>query len=72
MNNDPALQHTEPETRGVCGFCGKEEGGYAAQKNGKWVAACWDCVKPTQPGPPQKRNPVGSLLQTAPEEDKNT
>ena len=44
---DPALVYTFPEDRGKCGFCGKEENGYAKKdENGKWQAACWECVKP--------------------------
>ena len=67
----PVLAYTGPGNRGKCGFCGKTEGGYAKQDaNGKWQASCWECVKP-KPLPPQKRNPVGSLLQTEPEEDKD-
>jgi len=63
---DPALEYTSPEDRGKCGFCGKGEGGYAKQKNGKWVPACWNCIKP-EPQAPQKRNLVGSIL----EEDRD-
>lgn len=55
MQNE--LEHTTPENRGVCGFCGKEEGGYAKQKNGVWVAACWNCVKPAAI-PLVKRRPL--------------
>lgn len=60
-NNEPALDHTFPETRGTCGFCGGDEGGYAAQKDGKWVAACWLCIKPV-PQEPQKRKVVGAVI----------
>jgi len=55
------LDYTTPDTRGVCGFCGREEGGYAKQKNGVWVAACWKCVKPTTTSADQKRKPVGTV-----------
>ena len=44
---DLATAHTSPEDRGKCGFCDKEENGYAKKdENGKWQAACWECVKP--------------------------
>ena len=62
-NQDPALDYTGPENRGVCGFCGKEENGYAKRDaDGKWQAACWPCVKPATFGAPQpKREMVGTV-----------
>jgi hypothetical protein len=58
------LDYTGPENRGECGFCGKEEGGYAKKDaNGKWQAACWLCVRPTAASAPQpKRNTVGTVF----------
>ncbi len=58
-----ALDYTGPENRGKCGFCGKEEGGYAKKDtNGMWQAACWPCVKPENAGAvQQKRNLVGTV-----------
>lgn len=63
MANDPALEYTGPENRGICGFCGGEEGGYAKKDaKGKWQAACWPCVRPTSAGAPQpKRVLVGTV-----------
>jgi hypothetical protein len=38
--------YTTPEDRGVCGFCGKEENGYAMKdSDGKFKSACWNCIK---------------------------
>lgn len=60
--NDPAQEYTFPENRGKCGFCGKEEGGYAKQNaNGKWQPACWPCVRP-EPQPVQKRAQIGTVF----------
>lgn len=43
---DEQTVHTDPETRGKCGFCGKEENGYAIRDGqGKFKAACWKCCK---------------------------
>jgi hypothetical protein len=70
---DSALAYTFPEERGVCGFCGKEEGGYAKRdSNGKWQAACWKCVKPEHAGSSQvKRETVGTAFtETSVEEEK--
>lgn len=54
---------TTPEDRGKCGFCGKPENGYAKQdESGKWLAACWNCVKPEKTAPPQKREAVGTVF----------
>ena len=56
LKMDPALEYTSPENRGVCGFCGGEEGGYAKKdSNGKWRAACWACVKPADSDNPQPK-----------------
>lgn len=56
---DSALAHTDPENRGVCGFCGGEEGGYAKKNSsGKWQAACWDCVKPEKVGSSQTKRKI--------------
>lgn len=61
---DIALSHTWPDERGECGFCGKEENGYAKKDaNGEWQAACWPCVRPTEASAPQpKRKPVGTVF----------
>lgn len=62
METDATLW-SSPENRGKCGFCGKEENGYAKQKDGKWVAACWKCIRPASAGAAQpKRNPVGTVF----------
>lgn len=60
---DAARAYTSPENRGLCGFCGKEEGGYAKQDSkGKWQAACWPCVRPAAANAPQpKRHMIRSL-----------
>ena len=58
---DTALDYTGPENRGVCGFCGKEENGYAKRDaNGNWQAACWPCVKPAGRMKQEKRVQVGT------------
>ena len=59
-----ALEWTSPEDRGICGFCGKEENGYAKKDDkGKWLSACWDCVRPASAGAPQpKRKLVGTTF----------
>lgn len=61
---DAVLAHTWPDARGKCGFCGKEENGYAKKDaNGIWQAACWSCVRPEGAGAPQpKRQPVGTVF----------
>jgi hypothetical protein len=61
---DPALAYTSPENRGICCFCGKEEGGYAKRgTNGQWWAACWSCVKPAQANALQpKRKQIGTIF----------
>lgn len=61
---DPAVAWTTPENRGVCGFCGKPEGGYAKQDSNKhWRAACWPCVRPAAAGAAQpKRKPIGTVF----------
>ena len=62
MKTNPAIDHTWPDSRGECGFCHKEEGGYAKQdERGVWQAACWNCIKP-EPLPPQKRKLVGTVF----------
>lgn len=60
---EPGCEWTSPDTRGVCGFCGKEEGGYAKKNvDGKWTAACWPCVRPANSGDAQpKRATVGTV-----------
>lgn len=60
---EPGCEYTTPENRGVCGFCGGEEGGYAKRgPDGKFHAACWPCVKPEGTGAAQtKRKPVGTV-----------
>jgi hypothetical protein len=61
-NLDPALEYTGPENRGVCGFCGGVEGGYAKRDaDGKWQAACWPCVKPAGSFTQTKRAAVGTV-----------
>ena len=64
MPNNSALEYTEPGSRGVCGFCRKDEQGYA-KKDSKnvWRASCWACVKPVQVGASQvKRETVGTVF----------
>ena len=63
LPSNPALVYTSPEDRGKCGFCGKEEGGYAKRDgNGLWQAACWKCVRPAAASAPQpKRKTVGII-----------
>ena len=72
MGLEPALAYTFPEDRGVCGFCGKEENGYAKKDaNGKWQAACWKCVKPASAGAAQpKRQTVGTVFTEVNDEDE--
>ena len=62
---DRAKEYTSPDNRGRCGFCGKEEeGGYAKQdKNGKWQAACWSCVKPAHTATQPKRKKIGIVYE---------
>jgi hypothetical protein len=64
MTATQALDYTGPENRGECGFCRKEENGYAKRnEKGDWTAACWACVKPENAGQAQpKREPVGSTF----------
>lgn len=56
-----AIDYTGPDNRGVCGFCGKLEDGYAMRDGtGMFQAACWPCVNKGREIVPQpKRNPVG-------------
>lgn len=60
---EPGCEWTSPDNRGVCGFCGGEEGGYAKKDaNGKWQPACWPCVRPEKSGAAQpKRERVGTI-----------
>ena len=59
---EPGCEWTSPDNRGKCGFCGKEEGGYAKRDaNGVWQPACWPCVKPEKSLRPEKRKPVGTV-----------
>jgi hypothetical protein len=70
---DLATAHTSPEDRGKCGFCDKEENGYAKKdENGKWQASCWKYVKPEHVGASQaKRETVGTVFtDVEPEEEK--
>jgi hypothetical protein len=66
------LDYTWPGERGVCGFCGKEEGGYAKKDaNGEWQAACWPCVRPEGAGAAQpKRKLVGTIFTDADAEEE--
>ena len=59
-----AVEYTFPEERGVCGFCGKTENGYAKRdSNGRWQASCWPCVRPAASGAAQpKRKLVGTVF----------
>lgn len=60
---EPGCEWTSPDNRGVCGFCGGVEGGYAKKDaNGKWRPACWPCVKPDKRIVQQKRNQVGTVF----------
>lgn len=56
--------YTFTEDRGTCGFCGKEENGYAKRNaNGEFQAACWACVnKDRVISEQQKRKPVGTTF----------
>jgi len=58
------LAYTTPDTRGVCRWCGEEEGGYAKKdEKGEWQAACWPCVRPEKAGVAQpKRSSVGTIF----------
>lgn len=60
---EPGCEWTSPGNRGVCGFCGDEEGGYAIRnKDGKWTPACWPCARPKNPPPPlEKRPSIGTV-----------
>lgn len=68
---EPGCEWTSPDNRGVCGFCGGEEGGYAkCDESGKWQPACWNCVKPTNASAPQpKRAKVGTTVTEEPPEE---
>jgi len=60
---EPGCEWTSPDNRGKCGFCGKEEGGYARKDaNGTWQPACWNCVKPAQKTVQEKRKSVGTVF----------
>lgn len=61
---EPGCEWTSPDNRGVCGFCGKPEGGYALRaEDGTWKPACWPCAKPKNPPPHQtKKKPVGTVF----------
>lgn len=67
-----ATDYTFPTSRDTCGFCGKEENGYAKKdSNGRWHAACWLCVKPASAGAAQsKRQTVGTIF-TSIDDDKD-
>ncbi len=71
---EPGCEWTSPENRGVCGFCGGEEGGYAKRdENGKWQPACWPCVRPaTSEATQLKRATVGTTYTDDNEVDKPT
>ena len=39
-------EHTDPENRGICHFCHKQEDGYAMRDiNGKFQPACHVCIR---------------------------
>ncbi len=61
---EPGCEWTSPDNRGICGFCGKPEGGYARRDaDGTWQPACWPCVKPNpQPPPMKKRATIGTVF----------
>lgn len=61
---DSGTDYTFPEERGVCGFCGAEENGYAMRdSNGKFKAACWKCInKDRVPSEQAKRKIVGTVF----------
>jgi hypothetical protein len=72
---DFELAHTEIDARGKCGFCGKEENGYAKRTaSGEWRASCWNCIRPNPADipPMQSRRKVGTVheepVEDAPEE----
>jgi hypothetical protein len=69
---EKGCEWTSPDNRGVCGFCGGEEGGYAKRDaNGKWQPACWPCAKPNNAAVPQrKRVTVGTVYTEVVEEEK--
>jgi hypothetical protein len=58
------LAHTWPDSRGKCGFCGKEENGYAKRdESGQFRAACWSCInKDRVIGEQPKRKQVGTVF----------
>jgi hypothetical protein len=59
---EPALEYTFPGARGICGFCGQEENGYAKRDaEGAWQAACWVCVRPAVRAKQEKRAFVGTV-----------
>ena len=54
MSLNPVIESgcewTSPDARGICGFCGGEENGYALRaEDGTWKPACWPCAKPKNP-----------------------
>lgn len=59
-----AIGYTFPDARGICGFCGGEENGYAKRDdNGKMKAACWSCInKDRILVEQQKRKKVGTIF----------
>ncbi len=68
---EPGTEWTSPEKRGVCGFCGKEEGGYAKKDAyGKWQPACWPCARPKNPPPPMKKRATIRIVYTEIEVDE--
>ena len=69
MKSEEACIHTDPENRGVCGFCGNEEEGYAKPKDGIWVAACWKCVRPAAAGAAQPKRKIIGTVYTDRDED---
>ena|ERR1035437_4668996 len=69
MVKNVATDYTFPEDRGICGFCGKSENGYAEKDaSGNWQAACWSCVKPSKEqrdmgyAQQQKKKTVGTVF----------
>lgn len=51
---EEGTEHTDK--LGKCGFCKKEEGGYAKRDTkGNWRPACWPCVRPVKTSEPKIR-----------------
>lgn len=56
MPSQPVEKGTEWTAEPIpCGFCGEPDNGYAKKdKDGKWRASCWECIRPKNPPPPMK------------------